>query len=122
MKQTGVITEPGDLRELAREWIAEAITKHLHPDLGGSDRTVAGGVCAGGGSSGGSASESVVTPWQQAVSAPQPSAGFAAAGSVVTSLAGFGGAFLPHPPGGRTPTPAAFKYSPAVSRRTPVAF
>ena len=57
-------------------------------------------------------SESVVTPL----------AGFAAAGSVVTSLAGFAGAFLPHPPGGRTPTPAAFKYSPAVSRRTPVAF
>ena len=37
-------------------------------------------------------------------------AGFAAAESVVTPLAGFGGAFLPHPPGGRKPMPAARKY------------
>ena len=28
---------------------------------------------------------------------------------VVTSLAGFAGARRPHPPGGRTPTPAAFR-------------
>jgi hypothetical protein len=33
-----VIREPGELRELAREWIADTITKHLHPELGGADR------------------------------------------------------------------------------------
>ena len=49
-------------------------------------------------------------------------AGFAAGESVVTPLAGFGGAFLPHPPGGRKPIPAARKYPLAVSRRMPVAF
>jgi hypothetical protein len=72
-----------------------------------------GGFVGGVGvSAGESASESVVTPL----------AGFAAGGSVVTSLAGFAGGLLPHPRGGRTATPAAFKYSPAVSRRTPVCF
>jgi hypothetical protein len=25
-------------REAAREWIADTITKHLHPELGGHDR------------------------------------------------------------------------------------
>src|SRR5947209_10698436 len=49
-------------------------------------------------------------------------AGFAAPGSGVTSLAGFAGALRPQPPGGRTPMPAARRYSAAVSRRTPVAF
>src|ERR1700733_7384463 len=49
-------------------------------------------------------------------------AGFAAGGSGVTSLAGFVGTFLPHPPGERKPMPAARKYPPAVSRRMPVAF
>src|SRR5258705_1583675 len=38
--------------------------------------------------------------------------------SVIASLAGFG---RPHRPGARTATPAALKYAPAVSRRTPVA-
>ena len=41
--------------------------------------------------------------------------------SGVTSLAGFAGARRPHAPGGRTAIPAAFRYAPAVSRRTPVA-
>src|SRR5271157_893343 len=41
--------------------------------------------------------------------------------SVDTSLAGFAGGRRPHDPGGRTATPAAFRYVPAVSRRTPVA-
>src|SRR5450755_4247587 len=36
------------------------------------------------------------------------------------SLAGFAGGRRPHAPGGRTPIPAAFRYAPAVSRRTPV--
>ena len=27
-----------DPRQAAREWIAETISKHLHPDLGGADR------------------------------------------------------------------------------------
>jgi len=31
-------TQPVNLREFAREWIADTITKHLHPDLGGADR------------------------------------------------------------------------------------
>src|SRR5713226_2488221 len=48
-------------------------------------------------------------------------AGFESAGSVVTSLAGFAGARRPQAPGGRTPIPAALRYAPAVSRRTPVA-
>src|SRR5258705_1666672 len=48
-------------------------------------------------------------------------AGFAASDPVVTSLAGFAGGRRPHPPGGRTAIPAAFRYAPAVSRRTPVA-
>jgi hypothetical protein len=41
---------------------------------------------------------------------------------VVTSsaLAGFAGGRRPHAPGGRTAIPAAFRYAPAVSRRTPV--
>jgi hypothetical protein len=34
-------------------------------------------------------------------------------------MAGFGG--WPHRPAGRTPRPAAFRYAPGVSRRTPVA-
>lgn len=38
MNQTGVITQTVDLRELAREWIAETIRKHLAPELGGSER------------------------------------------------------------------------------------
>jgi hypothetical protein len=38
MNRTSVITQPVDLRELAREWIADTITKHLHPELGGADR------------------------------------------------------------------------------------
>src|SRR5579872_1504133 len=41
--------------------------------------------------------------------------------SVVTWLAGFAGDRRPQLPGGRTPIPAAFRYLPAVSRRTPVA-
>src|SRR6266481_3526489 len=41
--------------------------------------------------------------------------------SGVTSLAGFAGARRPHAPDGRTAIPAAFRYAPAVSRRTPVA-
>jgi len=28
-----VITQPVDLRELAREWIASTLTTHLHPNL-----------------------------------------------------------------------------------------
>src|SRR5262245_59438011 len=36
-------------------------------------------------------------------------AGFAAAGSVVTSMAGFAAGGQPHPPGGRTTTPASFR-------------
>ena len=47
-------------------------------------------------------------------------AGFVASDPVVTSLAGFAGGRRPHAPGGRTPIPAAFRYAPAVSRRTPV--
>src|SRR5215831_4143824 len=39
-----------------------------------------------------------------------------------TSLAGFAGERQPQLPGGLTGTPAAFKYVPAVSRRTPVSF
>lgn len=27
-----------DPRQAAREWIAETITKHLHPELGGAER------------------------------------------------------------------------------------
>jgi len=38
MNQTSVMTQPVDLRELAREWIAETITKHLAPELAGGDR------------------------------------------------------------------------------------
>jgi hypothetical protein len=41
--------------------------------------------------------------------------------SVITSLAGFEGPRRPHPPGGRTPIPAALRRLLAVSRRTPVA-
>jgi hypothetical protein len=37
-----------------------------------------------------------------------------------TSLAGFGSAFLPHPPGGRKPVPAAPEYPAAVSQRIPM--
>src|SRR6202140_2512306 len=50
------------------------------------------------------------------------SVGFAASDPVVTSfsLAGFAGGRRPHAPGGRTAIPAAFRYAPAVSRRTPV--
>src|SRR5206468_9072643 len=48
--------------------------------------------------------------------------GFAASDPVVTPLAGFAGARRPHAPGGRTAIPAAFRYAPAVSRRTPVNF
>jgi len=47
-------------------------------------------------------------------------AGFAAPESVITSLAGFG-SHRPQPLGGRTAIPAAFRYAPAVSRRTWVA-
>src|ERR1700758_5580054 len=39
---------------------------------------------------------------------------------VVTSLPGFAAPRRPHAPSGRTPTPAAFRYALAVSRRTPV--
>src|SRR5260370_32736183 len=48
--------------------------------------------------------------------------GFAASDPVVTSasLAGFAGARRPQAPGGRTPIPAALRYAPPVSRRTPV--
>jgi len=45
--------------------------------------------------------------------------GFAAPESVITSLAGFG-LHRPQPLGGRTAIPAAFRYTPAVSRRIPV--
>src|SRR5580704_17723358 len=47
---------------------------------------------------------------------------FSAAGSVATSMAGFAAVagFRPHPPGGRSAIPAAFRYPLAVSRRTPV--
>ena len=38
MNQTSVMTQPVDLRELAREWIAETITKHLAPELASGDR------------------------------------------------------------------------------------
>ena len=38
MNQPSVITQTVDLRELAREWIAETITKHLAPELAGGDR------------------------------------------------------------------------------------
>src|SRR5271165_5250093 len=47
-------------------------------------------------------------------------AGFAAPESVITLLAGFG-SHRPQPLGGRTAIPAAFRYAPAVSRRTWVA-
>src|SRR5665213_3953185 len=69
------------------------------------------------GSGGFGSPEPVVTSFQLA--------GFDAAGSVVTSLAGFesaGGLRRPQPPGFPTGMPAAFKYPAAVSRRTPVAF
>jgi hypothetical protein len=50
------------------------------------------------------------------------SVGFAASDPAVTSfsLAGFAGGRRPHAPRGRTAIPAAFRYAPAVSRRTPV--
>lgn len=48
-------------------------------------------------------------------------AGFESPRLVITSLAGFPGAGLPHRPGRRTDIPAAFRYAPRVSRRTPVA-
>ncbi len=38
MNQSSVVTQAVDLRELAREWIAETISKHLHPELGGAER------------------------------------------------------------------------------------
>lgn len=38
MSTSSVAIQPVDLRELAREWIAETITKHLHPELGGAER------------------------------------------------------------------------------------
>jgi hypothetical protein len=38
------------------------------------------------------------------------------------SLAGFAGSRRPQTPGGLTAIPAAFRYAPAVSRRTPVSF
>jgi len=49
-------------------------------------------------------------------------AGFASPESVDTPsvVAGFGGHTLGLPPAGRTTTPAARRYPPAVSRRTPV--
>jgi hypothetical protein len=47
-------------------------------------------------------------------------AGFDGSGSVVTPLAGFAGGRRPQQRGGRTAIPAAFRYAPAVSRRTPV--
>jgi hypothetical protein len=72
----------------------------------------AGEAVSAGGNGLASVTESVVTPL----------AGFASGRSVVTLLAGFGSAFLPQRPGGRNGMPAAFKYPPAVSRRTPVAF
>src|SRR5271167_2135947 len=46
--------------------------------------------------------------------------GLAAPESVITSLAGFAGARRPQAPGARTAILAAFRYAPAVSRRTPV--
>src|SRR5581483_7761450 len=48
-------------------------------------------------------------------------AGFESSESVITSLAGFAGTALPQRPGERTAMPAAFRYTPIVSRRTPVA-
>jgi hypothetical protein len=33
-----VSSQSVNLREFAREWIAETIMKHLHPDLAGADR------------------------------------------------------------------------------------
>jgi len=76
---------------------------------------VAGDVCK-------LVSDGVKRPATGDASAVTSLAGFAAGESVVTPLAGFGGALLPHPPGGRKPIPAARKYPPAVSRRMPVAF
>ncbi len=61
----------------------------------------AGVDVSGGGDDSAAAAEPVVTP--------SPLAGFASGGSVVTPLAGFGGAFFPQAPGGRKPMPAAFK-------------
>src|SRR5881397_1084350 len=55
--------------------------------------------------------KSVVTPF--------PLAGFDPSESVATCMAGFAGD-LRRQPGGLTPIPAAFRYAPAVSRRTPV--
>ena len=46
--------------------------------------------------------------------------GFTTTESVITSLAGFD-AHRPQPLGGRTAIPAALRYTPAVSRRIPVA-
>ena len=47
-------------------------------------------------------------------------AGFEMSESVFVSWA-FAGTRCPQPPGDRTPIPAALRYLPAVSRRTPVA-
>ena len=47
--------------------------------------------------------------------------GFPASKSVITCMAGFEAARRPQPPGDRTAIPAAFRYTLAVSRRTPVA-
>src|SRR2546428_7541297 len=55
----------------------------------------------------------------KSVVTPAPLASFDSAGSVITPLAGFADR-RPHPPAGRTATPAPFRYAPAVSRRTPV--
>src|SRR5439155_25092148 len=56
----------------------------------------------------------------KSVVTPASLAGFESAESVITPLAGFDDR-RPHPPGGRTAIPDAFRYAPAVSRRTPVA-
>src|SRR5262249_35866100 len=56
----------------------------------------------------------------KSVVTPASLAGFESAESVITPLAGFADR-RPHPPDGRTAIPTAFRYAPAVSRRTPVA-
>ena len=70
------------------------------------------GAGPGTGTAAGAAPESGVTPLAGFETEPR---------SGVTSMAGFAGAGRPHRPGGRSAIPAALRYSPAVSRRTPVA-
>jgi hypothetical protein len=79
----------------------------------GSQALAVGARLGGGGPVGSPAEGDKPTPKSANTSLP----GFAR--SVDTSMACFGG--WPHRSAGRTPRPAAFRYAPTVSRRTPVA-